>query len=126
MVEDELSVRKLGANFLASSGYTVLEAPDGGAALKVCEKHRGPVHLLMTDLVMPGMSGRELAVRLAGQRPELKVIYVSGYTDDNVVPHGVWEEEIAFLPKLFSLHELAHKGREALESGEEFRPRRVS
>ena len=126
VVEDELSVRKLGANFLASSGYTVLEAPDGGAALKVCEKHRGPIHLLMTDLVMPGMSGRELAVRLAGQRPELKVIYVSGYTDDNVVPHGVWEEEIAFLPKPFSLHELAHKVREALESGEEFRPRRVS
>ena len=122
VVEDELSVRKLGANFLASSGYTVLEAPDGGAALKVCEKHRGHIHLLMTDLVMPGMSGRELAVRLAGQRPELKVIYVSGYTDDNVVPHGVWEEEIAFLPKPFSLHELAHKVREALESGEEFRP----
>ena len=126
VVEDELSVRKLGANFLASSGYTVLEAPDGAAALKVCEKHPGPIHLLMTDLVMPGMSGRELAVRLAGRRPELKVIYVSGYTDDNVVPHEVLEKEIAFLPKPFSLNELAHKVREALESEEEFRPRRVS
>ena len=76
LVEDEMSVRKLSAGFLASNGYTVLEAQDGGAALQVCEKHRGPIHLLMTDLVMPGMSGRELAVRLAGQRPEMKVIYV--------------------------------------------------
>ena len=121
-----MSVRKLGAEFLASSGYKVLEAPDGGAALQVCKKHRGPIHLLMTDLVMPGMSGRELALRLAGQRPEMKVIYVSGYTDDTVVPHAVLEEEVAFLPKPFSLNELAHKVREALESGEEFRPRKVS
>ena len=126
VVEDEISVRRLGAEFLASSGYSVLEAQDGGEALQECEQHRGPIHLLMTDLVMPGMSGWELAMRLAGQRPEMKVIYVSGYTDDTIVPHGVLEEEIAFLPKPFSLNELAHKVREALESGEEFRPRKVS
>ncbi len=104
----------------------MLEAQDGGEALQVCEAHRAPIHLLLTDVVMPGMSGRELAERLAGQRPEMKVIYMSGYTDDNVVPHDVLEEENGFLPKPFSLNELAHKVREALESGEKFRPRKVS
>ena len=117
VVEDEMSVRRLAAEFLGSSGYTVLEAQDGGAALQVCEEHRGPIHLLITDVVMPGMSGRELAVRLAGRRPEMKVIYMSGYTDDAMVPHGVLEEGIHFLQKPFSLDALARIVREGLEAG---------
>ena len=101
VVEDEMSVRRLAAEFLGSNGYTVLEAQDGGEALQVCEEHRGPIHLLITDVVMPGMSGWELAVRLAGRRPEMKVIYMSGYTDDAIVQHGVLEEGIIF-PNSFS------------------------
>jgi nitrogen-specific signal transduction histidine kinase/ActR/RegA family two-component response regulator len=116
VVEDEMSVRKLAAEFLGSNGYRVLEAQDGGEALQVCEEHRAPIHLLMTDVVMPGMSGRELAVRLVGARPEMKVIYVSGYTDDAIVQHGVREEGTVFLQKPFSLETLAHTVREVLDS----------
>ena len=116
VVEDEMSVRKLAAEFLGSNGYRVLEAQDGGEALQVCEEHRAPIHLLMTDVVMPGMSGRELAVRLTGARPEMKVIYVSGYTDDAIVQHGVREEGTVFLQKPFSLDALARTVREALDS----------
>ena len=116
VVEDEMSVRKLAAEFLGSNGYRVLEAQDGAEALQVCEEHRAPIHLLMTDVVMPGMSGRELAVRLTGARPEMKVIYVSGYTDDAIVQHGVREEGTVFLQKPFSLDALARTVREALDS----------
>ena len=116
VVEDEMSVRKLAAEFLGSNGYRVLEAQDGGEALQVCEEHRAPIHLLLTDVVMPGMSGRELAVRLVGARPEMKVIYVSGYTDDAIVQHGVREEGTVFLQKPFSLDALARTVREALDS----------
>ena len=112
-----MSVRRLAAEFLASNGYTVLEAQDGGEALQVCEKHRGPIHLLVTDVVMPGMSGRELAVRLAGRRPEMKVIYMSGYTDEGIVQHGVLEEGILYLQKPFSLDALARAVRMGLEAG---------
>ncbi len=116
VVEDEMSVRKLAAEFLGSNGYRVLEAQDGAEALQVCEEHRAPIHLLLTDVVMPGMSGRELAVRLVGARPEMKVIYVSGYTDDAIVQHGVREEGTVFLQKPFSLDTLARTVREALDS----------
>ncbi len=116
VVEDEMSVRKLAAEFLGSNGYRVLEAQDGAEALQVCEEHRAPIHLLLTDVVMPGMSGRELAVRLVGARPEMKVIYVSGYTDDAIVQHGVREEGTVFLQKPFSLDALARTVREALDS----------
>ncbi|MCH7987450.1 MAG: response regulator, partial [Acidobacteria bacterium] len=96
--------------------YRVLEAQDGAEALQVCEEHRAPIHLLLTDVVMPGMSGRELAVRLVGARPEMKVVYVSGYTDDAIVQHGVREEGTVFLQKPFSLDALARTVREALDS----------
>ena len=112
-----MSVRRLAAEFLASNGYTVLEAQDGGEALQVCEEHRAPIHLLLTDVVMPGMSGRELAVRLAGRRPEMKVIYMSGYTDDGIVQHGVLEEGILYLQKPFSLDALARAVHMGLEAG---------
>ncbi len=95
----------------------MLEAQDGGEALQVCEEHRGPIHLLITDVVLPGMSGRQLAVCLAGRRPEMKVIYMLGYTDEAIVQHGVLEEGILFLQKPFSLDVLASVVREGLEVG---------
>jgi PAS domain S-box-containing protein len=118
LVEDEETVRGCARLVLERNGYTVLEAADGPAALLVAQRHPGPVHLLVADVVMPGMSGRQLAECLAGARPGLKVLYLSGYTDDAVVRHGVPEAGAAFLPKPFTPDALAHKVREVLESRE--------
>ncbi len=116
VVEDEEGVRQLMREFLAGKGYTILEARDGTEAIQLAQQHRGPIHLLMTDVVMPGMSGGDLAQRLASLRPETKVIYVSGYTDDAIVQHGVREEGTVFLQKPFSLDALARTVREVLDS----------
>jgi CheY-like chemotaxis protein len=97
------------------NGYNVLEAGHGGEALRVSEQFAGPLHLLITDVVMPEMSGGELAARLKQLRPDLKVLFLSGYTEDAVVRHGVSEAESAFLQKPFSLPVLAHKVREVLD-----------
>ncbi len=114
LVEDEQMVRGLLDNLLQLSGYTVLEASHGGEALLLCEQHDGPIHLLVTDVVMPGMSGRELADRLSRRRPTLKVLYMSGYTDDAVLRHGLEEEGAALLQKPFNTEHLAQKVREVL------------
>ncbi|HTU90564.1 MAG TPA: response regulator, partial [Gemmataceae bacterium] len=95
--------------------YDVIEAVDADDALRWVEEHAQPIHLLVTDLVMPGMSGRELAERLTSLRPKLKVLYVSGYTDDAVVRHGLLEAEVAFLQKPFTPNALARKVREMLD-----------
>ncbi|MCZ6904837.1 MAG: response regulator [Acidobacteria bacterium] len=116
VVEDEEGVRQLMREFLAGKGYTILEARDGTEAIQLAQQHRGPIHLLMTDVVMPGMSGGDLAQRLASLRPETKVIFVSGYTDDAIVQHGVREEGTVFLQKPFSLDALARTVREVLDS----------
>jgi YesN/AraC family two-component response regulator len=87
----------------------VLEARHGGEALLNCEQHPGPIHLLVTDVVMPQVSGRELADRLAPLRPEMKIIYMSGYTEDTLVQHGVTELSMAFLQKPFKPIELARR-----------------
>jgi len=113
-VEDEQSVRELVRDYLTGAGYKVLEAHDGIQALEVAAKHAGPIHLLISDVVMPHMSGRELAVRLVSKRPELKVLFISGYTDDTVVRHGVLEGDMAFLQKPFNLKSLAQRIREVL------------
>ena len=114
-VEDEQSVRDLVRQFLSATGYCVLEAADGLHAQRVASAHPGPIHLLVTDVVMPHLSGPELAMQLAKKRPEMKVLFISGYTDDTVFRHGVLEGGVAFLQKPFNLKALAEKIREVLK-----------
>jgi PAS domain S-box-containing protein len=115
IVEDEQSVRELVSEYLSARGYQVLDAADGTQALEIAAAHKGKIQLLITDVVMPRLSGRELAARLAATRPDLKVLYISGYTDDSVFRHGVLEGGMAFLQKPFNLKALASKIREILE-----------
>ncbi|MFO0606202.1 MAG: PAS domain S-box protein [Polyangiales bacterium] len=115
IVEDEDTVRRLAERVLRKAGYDVLAAANGGEALLLSEKH-GPVDLLLTDVVMPHMSGRELADRLARASPGLGVLYMSGYTDDAIVHHGVLEPGARLLAKPFSAAELTRKVREALDA----------
>jgi PAS domain S-box-containing protein len=113
-VEDEQSVRELVRDYLVGAGYCILEACDGVQALKVAAAHPGPVHMLITDVVMPHLSGPELATKLSAERTDLKVLFISGYTDDTVFRHGVLEGGVAFLQKPFNLKALAQKIREVL------------
>ncbi len=115
LVEDAQRVRAVVREILEMSGYAVLEARHGAEALEVSNRHAGAIHLLVTDVVMPQMSGRELAQRLATLRPDLKVLYMSGYTDDAIVRHGVLASGIAFLSKPFTPDALALKVREVLD-----------
>ncbi len=117
VVEDEEAVRRLSCRVLESHGYTVLAAGRGDQALHVASRHTGPIQLLVTDVVMPGMSGRELAKRLSSLRPATKVLYLSGYTDDAIVRHGVLEPGVSFLQKPFTPAALARKVREVLDGG---------
>ena len=115
LVEDDEAIRRLTRNFLEREGYKVIEARNGQEALGGSEHHTGVIHLMMTDVVMPGMSGAELAEKLAASRPELKVLYMSGYTDAAIVHHGVLDDEKAFLQKPFALQVLAEKLRAVLD-----------
>jgi PAS domain S-box-containing protein len=114
-VEDEESVRELVRDYLRGTGYRVLEAVDGVQALKVAAAHKGTIEILVTDVVMPRLSGRELASRITAQRPRVKVLYISGYTDDTIFRHGVLEGGVAYLQKPFNLKAIAQKIREVLD-----------
>jgi two-component system cell cycle sensor histidine kinase/response regulator CckA len=114
LAEDEEMVRTLARQVLEMYGYQVLEAADGGAALLICESHKEGIHLLLTDVVMPEMSGPELADRLAQLRPETKVLFMSGYTDDTIVHQGVLDEGTPFIQKPFAPDDLARKVKEML------------
>ncbi len=115
VVEDEESVRELVRDYLAATGYNVLEASDGAQALEIAAAHRGPIHMVVTDVVMPRLSGRELVARITAQRPNLKVLYISGYTDDSIFRNGVLEGGVAYLQKPFNLKTIAQKIREVLD-----------
>ena len=117
LVEDEAGVRALARQALESRGYRVLEAPDGEEALKLCHQHAGEIDLLLSDVVMPRMSGRELRERMADLSPQTRVIFTSGYTDDAIVRHGVYQSESDFLQKPFTIHALLRKVREVLDRG---------
>ena len=114
LVEDEEMVREMTREILQESGYQVIEARHGHEALLVAEQHHGPIHLMLSDVVMPQMSGRELAEQLSPIRREMKVLYMSGYTDDAIVHHGVLDEGMAFIEKPFTPNALARKLREVL------------
>ena len=114
LVEDEDAVRELTREVLGAGGYRVLEARNGPEALELAGAHRGGIDLLLADVIMPRMSGRELAERLRVLRPETKVLFVSGYTDDAVLRHGVSQDEVPFLQKPYAPHDLEQKVREVL------------
>ena len=114
LVEDEESVRQLVRDTLAAKGYKVLEAESGEVGLAAAANHQGKIDLVVTDVVMPGMSGRDLVKQLAQTRPGTKVLYLSGYTEDAIVSDGSIESGTAFLQKPFSLQNLSRKVREVL------------
>jgi two-component system cell cycle sensor histidine kinase/response regulator CckA len=116
LAEDEPAVRSVARHALERHGYTVLEAPSAEAALDLAERYSGPIHLLLTDVVMPGMSGPELARRLAPLRPEARVLFMSGYTGESVVHHGLGAPGVHYIQKPFAPDGLAAKVREVLDA----------
>jgi PAS domain S-box-containing protein len=114
LVEDEQGVRELAREYLQLGGYNVLEAESGPAALEIAQKYAGTIHLMLADVVMPAMSGPELAGVMATLRPETKVIYMSGYTEQAIVHHGILHPDTILLPKPFTWQTLACKLRETL------------
>ncbi len=115
LVEDEEAVRSLARTVLQRNGYRVLDAPGGPDAVEISERHEGPINLLVTDVIMPGMSGRELAERLTTVSPELKVLYISGYAEEAVGGGRLLSPGTAFLQKPFTPNVLAHRVREVLD-----------
>ena len=119
LVEDEPSIRELAASMLQALGYDVLSAATPGEALRMAGERAGVIHLLLTDVIMPGMNGRELARRLEAVRPRMKDLYMSGYTADIIASHGVLDAGTHFLQKPFTMMQLAAMLRKALDEGAE-------
>ena len=115
VVEDEPLVRSLAVRALVGQGYRVLQASDAPAALVLSRGYDGEINLLITDVVMPGMNGKELADLLAAERPGLRVLYVSGYTDDEVLQRGVSGREVEFMRKPFAAEALVRRVRALLD-----------
>lgn len=116
LVEDEEAVRTMALHALQSSGYAVLDAENGEQALRAVEEFGVPIKLLVTDVVMPGIDGRELADRLSAAQPSVRVLYMSGYTDDEIVRRGVATQSVHFLPKPFTPAALTRRVREVLDA----------
>jgi two-component system cell cycle sensor histidine kinase/response regulator CckA len=116
LVEDEPNLRRLCQQYLEKQGYRILEAEDGAAALQIVDGHQGKIDLLLTDVVMPGMNGRELAAQITAQRADIRVLYMSGYTENAIGHDGLLETGINLLQKPFSLPTLKDRVRELLDS----------
>jgi CheY-like chemotaxis protein len=115
VVEDEPLVRELARRSLARHGYVVLEAAGPAEALEVCASHRGRIDVLLSDVVMPGLSGPELAREVVALRPEIRTLFMSGYTDEALAQHGVLEADVAFIEKPFTPKALAQRVRDLVE-----------
>jgi CheY-like chemotaxis protein len=115
LVEDEEAVRVVLARVLRTAGYTLLVARDGQEALELLAQHEGPLDLLLTDVVMPGLNGRELAERVAADRPDTKVLFMSGYTNDLVLREGISTAETHFIAKPYSRQDMLLKIRSVLD-----------
>jgi two-component system cell cycle sensor histidine kinase/response regulator CckA len=113
--EDDANVRDLARRFLEAAGYTVLVAESGTAAIEVAQSHGSPIHLVLTDVIMPGMDGKDLAERLSAIHPDLSVLYMSGYTANVTAQHGVSDERVKLLDKPFSRKSLLTAVRNAVE-----------
>jgi CheY-like chemotaxis protein len=116
VVEDDSDLRALARDILADAGYTVLDAPHGGEACLVSQRHLGPIHLMVTDVVMPRMNGRETFERVAPLHPGMKVLYMSGYADSAIWDRGMLEQGVQFLQKPFTPDGLVRKVREVLQA----------
>jgi two-component system cell cycle sensor histidine kinase/response regulator CckA len=116
LVEDEEAVRRLAMRILQRGGYHVISAPDGRAALDICRGYSGPIHMVMTDVVLPGMNGPDVVEKLRAIRPDLKALFASGYTRDAIMEHGFIDPDIMFLEKPFSPAALTQKVREVLDA----------
>jgi two-component system cell cycle sensor histidine kinase/response regulator CckA len=117
VVEDEDIVREVATEMLVANGYQVLGAKDGCEALEICTRYPGPINLMLTDVVMPRVSGRELADKVLQLRPKTKVLYMSGYSSDVIEQRGVLDKKMPFLQKPFTLDSVSRRVREVLERG---------
>ena len=115
LVEDDISVRRLARQILERRGYTVIEAGDGDEAIRLLQTAARPIDLLISDVVMPNIGGRDLAAMAHAMRPRMKILFLSGYTDDVVLRHGIEGSELDFLQKPFTPAALAAKVREVLD-----------
>ena len=118
VVDDEWLILGAMRAILGAQGYNVVTAGEAGEALRICEQYDGSIHLLITDVNMPGMNGRVLAEQVTQRRPDTQVLYLSGHTDDPVIQHGIRTKTIAFIQKPFSLVSLESKVREVLGDGD--------
>jgi CheY-like chemotaxis protein len=114
LVEDDEQVRAVACSILRRQGYRVLEAANGGEALMVCEQHPASIHLLLSDVILPKISGRQIAERLGALRPDMKVLFMSGYTDEAILQQGVLESDVAYLQKPITPEKLTRAVREVL------------